>query len=98
MALNKNQVSEIRSRLNAGEKVCNLAKEFGVSQSYVSQIKSQKKGAKQVWLTIEEAKVVNRALAFGLAVSESLRDQNDFEDLAVKIDKQIEQVEKNHGT
>lgn len=56
MALTKNQVSEIRLRLNNGEKGCNLAKEFGVSNGYISQIKSKKKGMKQVWLTVEEAK------------------------------------------
>lgn len=50
-----------------------------------------------VVLTTKEAKVVNRALAFGLAVSESLRDQDDFEDLAEKIDKRIEQAEKENA-
>ena len=58
MALTKNQVSEIRLRLANGEKGCDLANEFGVSDAYISQIKSHKRGMKQVWLTVEEAKRV----------------------------------------
>lgn len=55
MSLTHREFSEIRMHLNNGERACDLAKEFCVSQSYISQIKSRKKCTKQIWLTLDEA-------------------------------------------
>lgn len=96
MALTNKQVSEIRLRLNGGEKGCDLAKEFGVSNSYVSQIKSRKRGARQVWLTVEEA----MELQLILNDLVDLHDKNYLKlssfafDVIDTIDERIKKAEK----
>ena len=77
MALTKNQVSEIRLRLANGEKGCDLANEFGVSDSYISQIKSHKRGMKQVWLTVEEAKYIRTMIEEAMAIRVEYLDYGD---------------------
>ena len=62
MGLTKKQVSEIRLRTQKGERGCDLAIEFDVSKSLISQIKNRKKCVKQVWLTIEEARELMKLL------------------------------------
>lgn len=63
MSLTNIQISEIRSRLRNGEKGYDLAKEFGVSDSFISQIKHHKKCTKQIWLTLDEAETIEHIIA-----------------------------------
>lgn len=91
MTLTKYEISEIRSRLQAGEKCCDLAKEFGVSASFVSQIKNNKKCVKQVWLTLEEASVIVHALWV-------LEQEAELEDEEKKVADRLEKILINEAT
>ena len=93
MSLKHREVSEIRLRLNNGEKGCNLAKEFGVSNAYISQIKSKKKGTKQVWLTVEEAEKLMKLLDLCVYWLSNNQVSYDCDAWASLLEKRIEQAE-----
>ena len=96
MTLTKNQVSEIRLRLANGEKGCDLANEFGVSDSYISQIKSHKRGIRQVWLTLEEAKAIAYKLGYLVALTTQSKTENETLELTDMLWWRIEQAEKGN--
>ena len=87
MNLTKAEISEIRSRLQAGEKGCDLAKFYGVSDSFISQVKHHKKCVKQIWLTLEEAQQILEAVCIAFGATERMSIGELMEEFAEKVER-----------